>query len=93
MIATEEILDDILTNLALSENIFKEFLTYILFLILFFNLPSMIEIDAPFRKALSVNLLPSKFFPFMPKKILLFFIFLESIEASLILIFFSIFFL
>ena len=92
MIATEEILDDILTNLALSENIFKEFLTYILFLILFFNLPSMIEIDAPFRKALSANLLPSKFFPFMPKKILFFFIFLESIEASLILIFFSIFF-
>ena len=29
----------------------------------------------------------------MPKKILFFFVFLESIEASLILIFFSIFFL
>ena len=83
MIATDEILDDILTNLALSENIFKEFLTYILFLFLFFNLPSMIDIDAPFRRALSANLLPSKFFPLIAKKILFFFIFLDLFAASL----------
>ena len=46
MIATEEILDDVLTRLATSENVFNEFFTYISFLNFFF-LFSLIDIEAP----------------------------------------------
>ena len=81
MIATEEIPDDILTSLALSENIFKEFLTYILFLILFLNLPSILRLMLHFAKHDQQIYYHQNFFPFIPKKILFFFIFLESIEA------------
>ena len=69
----DEILEDVLTSLAISENVFNEFLTYISFLNLFFFLFSFIETEAPFLKALLTNLFPSKFFPFMPKKNIIFF--------------------
>ena len=83
MIATVEMSDDTLTNSAVSEKVFNEFFTYISFLSLFFFLFSLIDKEAPLLKAWLTNLFPSKFFPLMPKKILFFLVFLESIDASL----------
>ena len=92
VIAIEETLDDTLISFAISENVFKGLFTYISFLNLFFFLFWLIEIDAPLLKACLTNLFPSKFFPLMPKKILFFFVNLESIDALLIFTFLSIFF-
>ena len=50
MIAIAEISDDTLTNLAASEKVFNEFLTNIPIFIFYFNLFSLIEIDAPFSE-------------------------------------------
>ena len=47
---------------------------------------STIEIEAPFLMASLANLLPSNFFPFIPKKILFFLVSFELILALLILI-------
>ena len=88
----EETLDDTLISFAISENVFKGLFTYISFLNLFFFLFWLIEIDAPLLKACLTNLFPLKFLPLIPKKILFFFVNLESIEALLIFTFLSIFF-
>ena len=51
VIATAEILEDNLINLAIFENVFREFFTCILFLEPGDGLFSFIDIDAPFINA------------------------------------------
>ena len=70
---------------------FREFLTFIFFLLFFPKFFSITAIFAPLSNASLANLFPSIFLPLIAKKTLLFFTCFELIEAKLIFFFYNIF--
>ena len=88
VIAIVFILDVFLTIAEHLVSKFNEFFTLILFLFIFPNFLSIIAIFAPLFNASSANLLPSIFFPLIPKNIVSFFTSFEFIDTELIFFFF-----